>query len=398
MTSSPTSGNHSVRADVIVLGLGAMGSASLYQLAKRNVDVVGIDQFSPPHHFGSTHGDTRITRLAIGEGAAYVPLVTRSHQLWRELEAESGDELLNQCGGIIFGPSASDTVQHGVADFLQSTIDTAKQYGIRHELLNEQQLQSRFPQFRLRGSESAYFEHDAGYVRPEACVAAQLAQAESGTARVFRDTKIHSIERHSGSFRLISDQQTFETDQLVLSAGSWLGDLIGPALSKPFSVYRQVMYWFEPSEHRALFEKDRFPIFIWVTEDSDEMLYGFPETSPGSGVKVATERFNEVTHPETRTLEVSDEEKEWMSGFVQARIPWLSGPCLKAVSCLYTCTPDFSFVIDQHPDWPNCLVVSPCSGHGFKHSAAIGEVVAEQITTGQSTIDVSSFSFSRLRE
>jgi sarcosine oxidase len=373
-----------------------MGSASLYQLAKRGVDVIGVDRFSPPHQFGSTHGDTRVTRRAIGEGTSYVPLVTRSHELWREIEAESGDELLTQCGGIIFGPSANDTVQHGVSDFLQSTIDAANLYGIRHELFDEQQMREKFPQFNLKGGESGYFEYDAGYVRPEASVAAQIRLAESQGAQVFRDTPINKIERIGNSFRLESDGDIFETGQLVLSAGSWVGDLIGSRLSGLFSVYRQVLYWFEPTTQRDLFSNTALPIFIWVTEDSDEMLYGFPETSPGSGVKVGTEQYIEKTHPDTRKLEVTDDEKERMSEFVRVRMPWLAGPCVKAVSCLYTCTPDFAFVIDQHPEWDNCQIVSACSGHGFKHSAAIGEVVAQRITSGASEIDVSDFSFGNL--
>ena len=382
------------RADVIVLGLGALGSAMLYQLAKRGVDVLGIDRYSPPHHFGSTHGDTRVTRLAIGEGREFVPLAMRSHELWRELEAETGTELLEQCGGLIFGAAQDDTPRHGVANFLQSTIDTANEFGIRHELLDHRQLHERYPQFKIDGTETAYFEYDAGYVRPEDCVAAHLQSAESNGARISRETIVRSIQRCGNSFRLVCDDDEFETDQLIVSAGAWVGDLLGSQLAPTFSVYRQIMSWFEPREQPQQFSKEKSPIFIWVTEDSDDFLYGFPETDPSSGVKVATERYDDVIHPDTRQLEVTDDEKAWMTDFVQRRIPSL-GPCVKAVSCLYTCTPDYSFVIDRHPEWDNCQIVSACSGHAFKHSAAIGEAVAERITTGECRIDLSSFSLNR---
>ena len=172
------------RCDVVVVGLGAMGAATLYQLAKAGAKAVGIDRYASPHDQGSSHGDTRITRLAVGEGAAYVPLVRRSQQIWRELEARDGDALFEQCGVLVMTSSATSTSRHGVIDFTLRTIELARTYGIAHEVLTAEQLRARFPQFApLRDDAIAYYEPEGGFVRPERCIAAQLkAACELGAA------------------------------------------------------------------------------------------------------------------------------------------------------------------------------------------------------------------------
>ena len=165
--------------DTIVVGLGAMGSATLLQLARRGQRVLGLDRHDPPHAWGSTHGDTRITRVGIGEGEDYVPLVQRSHQIWREIEAETGADLLTQCGALILAPGSSTAVVHGKANFVRRTIAAAERFGIPHEVLAPEDCTRRFPQFRLRGDEVVYHEPGGGYVRPERCVEAQLMLARS---------------------------------------------------------------------------------------------------------------------------------------------------------------------------------------------------------------------------
>lgn len=383
-------------ADVIVVGLGAMGSAAVDQLARAGIRVLGIDRYSPPHRYGSTHGETRITRLAIAEGKAYVPLVRRSHELWRELERETGPGLLEQIGGVIIGNRTGDVREHGVDNFLNATVAAAEAYGIHHEVLDERQLRDRFPQFAVEGNASGYYEEEAGYVRPEECVRRQLAHATSLGARLVMNETVREIRQREAAFEVLTDRGIFHCGRLVLTCGPWLGDLIGGPLAGTLTVYRQVLYWFQPERDIELFQPERLPVFIWVTDREGDLIYGFPETEPGRGVKVATEQYLEPTHPDTRVVEVSHEEIEAMQRFVVRRIPALTGPCLKAVSCLYTCTPDFRFVIDEHPDWPGCTLVSACSGHGFKHSAAIGEAVSQRIVNGRSKLDLSAFNVDRL--
>src|SRR5271168_955765 len=178
--------------DAIVIGLGAMGSAALYQLAKRGVRVAGFDRFSPPHDQGSSHGDTRITRLAIGEGAHYTPLVKRSHAIWRAIEKETGADLLTQCGELIISSTARKSSIH-VEGFFQNTVDAARKFGIAHELLDANQIRARFPQFNVRDDETGYFEPEAGFVRPEACIGAELFLAEKHGATIHRNEPVLSF-------------------------------------------------------------------------------------------------------------------------------------------------------------------------------------------------------------
>ena len=172
------------KPDLLVIGLGAMGAATTYQLAHRGANVVGIDKFAPPHEQGSTHGETRITRLAIGEGPQFVPLAQRSQQIWREIENESGDSIFNQCGGLIFARAGQSSRLHGQRDFLRATMNAAEDFDISHEIFDADSIAARFPQFELVGDERGYFEPEAGYLNPEIGVGAQLKLAGKYGARL----------------------------------------------------------------------------------------------------------------------------------------------------------------------------------------------------------------------
>src|SRR5687767_14781221 len=182
-----------MNSDVIVIGLGAMGSAACYQIARRGARVIGIDRFAPPHSFGSTHGETRITRQAIGEGEQFVPFALRSYEIWRELESETGEDLLTITGGLIMSSAVEHTL-HGNTDFLKTTIDAASKFAIKHRVLNAHEISEEFPQFSLGGSEVGYFEEAAGFLRPERCVATQLRQAEKLGAVLRRNERVTLVE------------------------------------------------------------------------------------------------------------------------------------------------------------------------------------------------------------
>lgn len=383
--------------DVIVVGLGAMGSAAIYQLAKSGAKVLGIDRYEPPHIYGSTHGDTRITRLAIGEGAEYVPLVTRSHQLWREIEQESGFKLLDQCGGLIMGVH-SNQGQHGINDFLKQTIASAKQYGIKHDELSTEQIRTRFPQFSLVGSEDGYFEQEAGFLRPENCVQAQLELAKKYGASINTGESVLSFEDDGSSVVVKTDKSTHTAAKLVVSAGPWVNELVS-GYESAFKIYRQVLYWFDLKDKSEYEAYNKLPIFIWEFGGSaDDFVYGFPAVDGSDGgLKVATEEYAADILPDETKREVSQDEIDRMyEKYVKDRLPGLTNKCVKTASCLYTVTPDHKFVIDYHPEHKNVIVASPCSGHGFKHSAAIGEALSQLAVSGKSDIDVSGFSFKRL--
>lgn len=385
--------------DAIVLGLGAMGSASVYQLAKRGANVLGIDQFSPPHSHGSTHGDTRITRLAIGEGEEYVPLAIRSQELWREIEHDSRSKLLFQTGGLIISSEAPMSSLH-VENFFTNTIAAAEKYGIEHEKLSTGEIRKRFPQFNIANNEIGYFEPEAGYLLPEECIRAQRNLAAKHGATLHTNEKAFSFASDGSRVQLRTERDTYTASNLVITAGPWLPEFLGPDYSSLFEVYRQVLYWFDiEKDARELFAPERFPIFIWNLQGKEHGMYGFPAVNgPNGGVKIATEEFEKTTTPDTIDRTVSAAEIETMyESFVSPYFPALTGHCLKAVTCLYTTLPGSRFLIDRHPEYENIIVASPCSGHGFKHSAAIGEAIAEKVLRGESTLDLSEFSFDRFR-
>jgi sarcosine oxidase len=382
--------------DVIVVGLGAMGSAAAYQLAGRGVRVLGLDQFSPPHTLGSTHGDSRVTRLAIGEGMAYVPLAMRSHQLWREIEAQTGADLLTANGCLILGRAGTGFGFHGKVDFLQDTIAAARAFDIPYEVLDADGIRRSFPQFNLVGDEVGYHEPGGGFVRPEACVRAQLTLAARRGADIRRDERVESFAITADGVTVRTAGGDHSAGKLILSAGPWIAGLLDGVLRQRFAVHRQVMHWFATAPPHQLLVPDRFPVYIWEATERDT-FYGFPAIDgEDGGMKIAAERFDEVTDPVSVNREVSLEESlALFDRLVGARLPHLQRRRVKAVACLYTTTPDGDFVIDWHPDSDDVLIVSPCSGHGFKHSAAIGEAAAELVTQGTSSIDLDAFSLRR---
>lgn len=387
--------------DVIVVGLGAMGSAATYQLAKRGARVLGIDQFAPPHQFGSTHGDTRITRQAVGEGPAYVPLVLRSYELWREIEQATGEDLLTITGGLILAGADSRSVPPYRPDFFRRTVQVAEAHGIPHELLDAAAIAQRFPQFHLAGQEAGYYEPGAGFLRPERCLEAQLRLAEQCGAQLHRNERVmgYVAETSGRSVSVQTDAGSYMAQTLVLAAGPWIGSLLEQEYAAPFRVYRQVMHWFAARGPIEEFLPGTFPVFIWHFGDgSGEYIYGFPALDGReSGVKVATAQFRATTGPDRVNRDVSpDEIRRMYDSRVARYIPALSSRCVKSRVCLYTVVADEGFVIDRHPRHANVLVASPCSGHGFKHSAAIGEVLAQLALDGQSTIDITTFTFARL--
>lgn len=366
--------------DAIVVGLGAMGSATAYQLAKRGRRVLGLDRHHPPHALGSSHGETRVTRLAIGEGEAYTPLAIRSHEIWREIERETGERLLVECGGLIVSGAGSRATCH-VPGFFANTLAAAKRFGISHEILEAAAIRRRFPAFAVGDADVGYHEPSAGYVRPEACIEAQLALARAKGARLgFGETVLEIGERAGRAF-VRTERATHEASHVVVTAGPWLPGLLGPVWAGRFVVRRQVLHWFEPA-NAADFMPGRFPVFIWELAGHAQPIYGFPVVPGGAGVKIATEQADTATTPETVDREVDPREgRELFEAKVGRAFPGLTGRCLRSAACLYTMTADSGFVIEPHPAFPRVLVASPCSGHGFKHSAAIGESLAARLET-----------------
>lgn len=382
------------RYDALVVGLGAMGSATAYQLAKKGVRVLGIDQYSPPHVFGSSHGETRITRQAIAEGREYVPLVLRSNEIWKEIERETGRELYTQTGILIMTSNAVDKPNK----FVNNTIATANEYGIEHNELNTQEIKDRFPQFNINGDEKGYFENGAGFLRAEECIKAQLDIAKKGGAELHTGEKFIEYQQLvDGGVLVKTDKGQYETSKLIFTIGPWVPDILPKEYKNAVRVYRQVLYWFEIANDADKYRVGNFPVFNWEFNTAHkDFIYGFPSLD-GVSIKIATEQYEATTTPETVNRTVSEAEiEEIYEQYIKAYLPDISKKCLRAEACLYSLAPDWRFLIDHHPEEKNVIIASPCSGHGFKHSAAIGEIIADMATDKAPTIDISSFGFKNL--
>jgi sarcosine oxidase len=370
--------------DVVVVGLGAAGSATLYQLAKRGASVLGIDRHHPPHDQGSSHGDTRVTRQAIGEGDDYVPLALRSHELWREIEAETGETLMLTTGCLIIGDPDHGAAHTGKPDFLRHTLAAAVEHEIPHEIMTAGQARERFPQFNLRGDEVAYFEPGGGLLYPERCVNAQLTLARRAGATVRTGECVESLLPVEGGMRVVTDQGAYEAGQVVAAAGAWAPGLLGGAYRRSLRIYRQAMHWFEPAD-AAPFAPDRFPVFMWMHgRGAEDWFYGVPVVPRSRGVKVSVERFraaaptpDQVNRTVTRAEALAVHRRH-----VAGRLEGLPAAWLRSTACLYTMAPASRFLIGRDADLERMIVVSACSGHGFKHSPAIGEAVARLALEG----------------
>lgn len=384
--------------EIIVIGLGAMGSAAVYQLAKKGVKVLGVDRFSPPHKFGSTHGDTRVTRQAIGEGAEYVPLALRTYEIFREIEAETGKDLLTVTGGLIMSNPNGKANLHGNSGFIEETVSTAEKFGIKHRTLSADEIGWEFPQFKLDGNEKGYFEDGMAFLRPENCVAAQLELAEKYGAEIQRNEQVLEIKTLPDWVEIITDKGIYKAEKVIVSVGAWIKDFVKNNHQDLFKVYRQVFYWFDVADSFEKFKLGNFPIFIWeFGRWENDFVYGFPAIDGKfGGFKLATETYFETTNPNKVNREVSQNEVNGIyEKYVKNHIDGVSSKIIKTATCLYTVTPNSRFIIDKLPENERVIIASPCSGHGFKHSAAIGEVLAELAISGKSKIDISAFSFDR---
>lgn len=368
-----------------------MGSAAAYQLARRGASVVGIDRFAPPHAQGSSHGHTRITRQAIGEGESYVPMVLRSNEIWREIEAATGETLFLPCGALIMAEAGSHHPQK--AGFVDATIAAARRFAIAHEVLDAAEIAARYPQFILRGDERGYHEPGGGLLYPERCIAAQLRLAAGAGAAIRTGEVVTAVEATGSGVRIVTDRDTYEAGRAIVSAGAWNPGLVGPALGH-MRLHRQMLGWFDVDEP-ADYAPDRFPVFMRMHGQAGDQCYGFPIPAGTEGFKVATEAYPDaLPSPEAMDREVAPAEiDDVYDRHVAGRFRGVRRRTLEATTCLYTLAADNRFVIAAHPESRHVIVVSACSGHGFKHSAAIGEAAAELALTGAAALDLAAFGF-----
>lgn len=373
--------------DIAIVGLGAMGSAVAYHAARRGLSVVGFDLATPPHNLGSTHGESRIIREAYFENAFYVPIIQRSYDLWSELQETSDKRLLYTTGGLWIGPRDGTLIG--------GTRLSADLHNIDYELLSAKQIRKHYPALQPVDQLSGIFEPHAGILLPESCVEVHLALAQKHGADLHFDEPVTQWKPQGDGVRIKTQTDgDYHASQLVLATGAWTGQFL-PDLPLPLTVERQVLYWFRPSEDPDQFTLDRLPIFAWEFM-KDKLYYGFPNL--GAGVKVALHHQGVFTDMDTLDREISPDEEEGIRLIVESTIPSLAGPLVKSEVCVYTNTPDEHFVIDFHPDLRQVLIISACSGHGFKFSAVIGEIATDLLTGTKPAFDLSPFRVGRLLE
>jgi sarcosine oxidase len=365
--------------DVAVIGLGAMGSAAALELARRGVDVIGFDRFTPPHTLGSSHGDSRIIREAYFEHPIYVPMVQRAFELWRELQRASSTSLLRSTGGLMIGAPDSTLVT--------GALRSAQQHGLEHALLSAEDIRARFPLLNPEPRMVGVWEPRAGVLSPEACVSAQLEQARRRGATLRLAEPVQRWQPDARGVHLVSEQGRYRARQLILSAGAWVNTLLPQSLL-PMRVERQVLHWFAPARDTGAFSPDHCPIHLWQFDDG-RFFYGFPDL--GTGVKLAFHHGGEITSASDVRREVAPDEVDSVRAALRRFVPAADGRCLSSVVCLYTNTPDEHFWIDRHPAHANVWVASACSGHGFKFAPVIGEILADLVQHRPPRFDLGLF-------
>ena len=347
--------------DVIVIGLGADGSAAAAHLAKRGARVVGLESFARGHTNGSSGGRTRVTRLAYYEHPDYVPLLKRAWTLWRELESETGEELLRQTGGVYVGPKDGELVA--------GSLRSAREHSLEHELLDPAALRERLPLFRFDPEWWGLAEATAGYLLPERCIAAHLTIAERHGADLRFEERVRSWTADGACIRVATDRGTYIADRIVITAGAWNARLL-PQIAPVLQVKRVPLFWFEPrAEEEAL---SRLPVYI-VDSGHGHGCYGFPYLAD-QGLKIATHGLGTPADPDTVDRDAHPSDETPVREFIRRHLPVADGPVREAKICMYTVTPDEHFIVDVAG---SAAYASACSGHGFKFASVMGEILAD---------------------
>lgn len=416
-------------ADVIVVGLGTMGAAAAWQLSRRGVRVIGLDRFHPPHDRGAHAGGSRIIRLAYAEGADYVPLLRRAYPLWDELSRDSGVELITRTGGLMIGTPDSE--------FVAGALHSARVHGLDHEVLDPSAVAARFPAFALAPDEVAVYESAAGFVRPEATIAAMLDLAARGGADLRGGVQVLGWRSTSSGVVVSTTDGELAADRLIVAPGAWAPELL-ESLEVPLRVSRRVQHFYAPPDgaDAAGYRPGVLPVWIW---DYGRGLaaYGLPAAgpepdalssapgpslgerstsggqrapgvqsgasgrweggAPGSdglarGIKAALHHVDDPADPDVGAAPVTADDIAAMRDWLAPRLPALArAQHLAAKPCLYTLTPDEHFVIGTHPEQSNVAVACGFSGHGFKFAPVVGEILAELAVDGATAQPIGLF-------
>jgi sarcosine oxidase len=361
------------RYDVIVIGVGAMGSTACFHLARRGKRVLGLERFDIPHVLGSSHGVNRIIRLAYAEGAFYVPLLVRAYELWRELEERANRRLLWTTGYVDIG-----------AELVEASLESCHLYDLRHDLVDGRELGRRYPGYRVPPDLPALLQPDGGFLLAEDCVVEHVAQAQSLGADIRAREAVCSWESDARGVRVETERASYAADRLVVAAGAWASSVgrLDPELAV---AERNALAWFQPRAPE-LFGPPRFPCFGLAVPEG--IFYGFPQFGvPGLKVGRLHHRLERVD-PDAFDREPNAADEALLRSFVERYLPDGAGPTMALKTCLFENSPDEHFVIDFHPDEDNVVVAAGFSGHGFKFASVVGEILADLALDGTSRHEI----------
>lgn len=372
------------RFDAIVVGVGGMGSAACFHLARRGLRTLGLERFDIPHAMGSSHGITRIIRLAYYEDPSYVPLLLRAFELWDDLSAESGRHLLQVTGSI--DASGPDEIVFAGA------LASCQAFGLAHEVLTSAELSARYPGYHLPASHMALFQPRGGFLLPEQCISAHVTGALAAGAEIRAREAVLEWQPTAAGVRVRTTRSVYEAERLILAAGAWMGSLV-PELREFAVPERQVLGWFAPSAPE-LFAPERFPVFNLMVPEG--RYYGFPQWDvPGFKIGLYHHREEQVD-PDDFAREADDADEAVLRAATSRYFPQANGATLALRTCMFTNTPDEHFIIDTLPGYPQVILASPCSGHGFKFAAVIGEILADLATAGSTRHPIDLLRLQRL--
>ncbi len=370
--------------DVVVVGLGGMGSAAAYYLARRGKRVLGLERFDVPHAMGSSHGETRIIRLAYYEHPSYVMMLQRAYELWRELQSNAGEQLLHITGSIDASPPESWVFKGS----LQSSLE----HDLEHEVLTSAEMTQRWPGYRLPRETLGLYQPQGGFLVPERCIVSYVVAAQGLGAEIHGRERVLEWEPIEDGVEVITDRARYEADRLVVTAGAWNSKLL-PFLEGFAVPERQVLAWLQP-ERPEHFRPEVFPVFNLLVDEG--RFYGFPVFGVPGFKFGKYHHFEERWDPDDFEREPREEDEKLLGEFAARHFPTGCGPTMALQSCLFTNSPDNHFIIDLHPEYPQVSFASPCSGHGFKFASVIGEVMADLAERQETRHNIELFRLDRL--
>ena len=370
--------------DVIIIGLGAMGSAASYYLSKNGVKVLGLDTYEPPHKLGSSHGHTRVIREAYHEGTSYVPIVKRAYELWNELDHEIEDKLILEYGGMYLGDDGK---------YLSDAKKSAKKYDIPIKEFSSNEIKEKYNILNPPNNFKGLLENRSGAVFPEKAISNFLSKSINNGSSHNYNEKVIGWEKQSKFYKVETDKNNYFAEKLIFSSGAWIKNLV-PSLKLPVKIERQVLFWFNPIKDKDKFHYSNMPNTGWDLDNGME-FYTQPNIE-NKGFKVAMHHNGKFISENDLNRESNPDDLSIVKNFLEEYIPLANGKLIDSRVCVYTNTPDLDFIIDFYPNDENIIICSPCSGHGFKFTPAIGEICSELVINNGTNYDLSEFSIKRL--